>query len=867
MRALAFAAATALAAVVVIGAPAAWRPAAAQAAPPQARYQLGGEAYAGQPFLLAIVVEGLAEQPQPTAPAITVPGATITPVGVELRAAPTVIINGQRIDQGSGTWVLRYRMDVARGGTYTLPEVKVAQAGSQVVVASARLRVADLPSTKDMALEVLFPGRPIYVGETVPVDIAWLLRRDPQDQTLSVPLLSLEDVFAISVPPPVNPRQVLAFPAGGRDLTLGYTQDQVERDGASYERFTFRVLATPLRPGTVAIPPATVVARLQTGMGRDAFGFPAARTELFRASDQARTLEVRPLPETGKPASFGGAVGSSFSIGVRASRSVVQLGEPVELEIAIRSDQRLDGVGLPPLDAPGMLPRSQFVVPADAPVGELAEDGLTKTFRVAVQVVGADATAVPALAFSYFDPVRSTYQTIHSEPIALSVKGGAVVGAAQVVGGGPSSTSRAAGGGDGGGDEPGELALVGVELALSPPGGAGAPLSRGVLWTLVALLYLAPLGVLGLRTWRARTAARREEAGEVKVAMTALRAELARAQRVAAREAAVAQPRALRAAARATGRPLDEGLLERIEDAGFAPGTGDHPLPSELRHEVDDLIESWQRTPAGAATRGGGAAGAGAALVLALATIAAPSPARADEAVRAARADYQAALDASDPQIRKRNFAAAAAAFARAARATRSAPLYTDWGNAALGAGDPGGAALAYRRALVLDGSDARARKNLTWLRTRMPEGMRPRGGGATETLFFFHGTWSRDRRLVVGAAGFALMILLCIPWGGRGGRRRPWLLAVAAGPGVLWLVMTGSLLVEDRHERDAVVMQPVVLRTADSAGAPARLSAPVPAGVEVAIVERRDGWSRLRLPSGTTGWVPETAIERVTSF
>ncbi|MBE7449645.1 MAG: hypothetical protein HS111_12330 [Kofleriaceae bacterium] len=251
--------------------------------------------------------------------------------------------------------------------------------------------------------------------------------------------------------------------------------------------------------------------------------------------------------------------------------------------------------------------------------------------------------------------------------------------------------------------------------------------------------------------------------------------------------------------------------------------------------------------------------------MLALATIAraVAGPRRRGGARRRAALPGRAS-DASDPQIRKRNFAAAAAAFARAARATRSAPLYTDWGNAALGAGDPGGAALAYRRALVLDGGEARARKNLTWLRTRMPEGMRPRGGGATETLFFFHGTWSRDRRLVVGAAGFALMILLCVPWGGR---RRPWLLAVAAGPGVLWLVMTGSLLVEDRHERDAVVMQPVVLRTADSAGAPARLSAPVPAGVEVAIVERRDGWSRLRLPSGTTGWVPETAIERVTSF
>ncbi|MBZ0233097.1 MAG: hypothetical protein K8M05_12270 [Deltaproteobacteria bacterium] len=505
---------------------------------PRAQYQVGGEAYAGQPFLLAIVVEGLAEQPQPTAPAITVPGAAVTPMGVELRAPATVIVNGRRVDQGSGTWILRYRMEVPKGGTYALPDVKVAQAGTQVAVKGARLQVRELPRTRDMAIEVLLPQRPVYVGETIPVDIAWLLRKDPRNQELSVPLLALADSLTVTVPPPANPRQVVSLPAGGRDLDLGYTQDTIERGGVEYTRLLFRVLVTPLRAGPIAIPPAQVVAELEVGMGRDAFGFPAPRTERFRATDEARTLDVRPLPETGKPASFGGAVGSSFSMAVRASRSVVQLGEPVELEITVKSDQRLDTVGLPPLDGPGMLPRDKFVVPADPPVGELSSDGLAKTFRVPVQVVGADATAIPALAFSYFDPVRAAYQTIHSEPIALSVKGGSVV-----------------------------------------------------------------------------------------------------------------------------------------------------------------------------------------------------------------------------------------------------------------------------------------------------------------------------------GAAGFAAMVLLLVPWGGR---RRPWMVAVALAPAITWVAMTVSLVVEDHHTSDAVVMQASILRTADSAGAPPRLASQLPAGVEVVIVERRDAWTQIRLPSGTTGWLPAAAVERV---
>ena len=846
-RVLAIVAAAGLAAVV-----AAPTPARAQQGP-RAQYQTGGEAYAGQPFFLGIVVEGLAQSPAPTAPVITVPGARLTPLGVEARSSATIIINGQRVDQGTG-WVLRYRMEVAKGGTYTLPEVKVTQGATQVVVRSARLQVSELSSTDDMAIEVLLPQRPVYVGETIPVDIAWLLRKNPRDQTLSVPLLALEDKLTITVLPPRNPREVVSFPAGGRDVEVGYTQDTIERGGFEYTRFLFRVMATPLAPGPLAIPPAQVTAAFEAGVGRDQYGMPVRRTQTFRATDELRTLDVRPLPETGKPASFGGAVGASFSIGVRASRSVVQLGEPVELEIAVKSDQRLDTVGLPPLDGPGMLPRAQFVVPADPPVGELSADGLTKTFKVAVQVIGADATSVPALAFSYFDPTHATYQTIHSEPIALAVKGGSVVGAAQVVGGAGAGTGTGAAAQPAAPD-PGDVSLVGVELALSPPGGASVPLSRSTLWAIVALLYLVPLGVFGMRAWRSRTAAGREEASEVKLVMRALRLEIDRAEKISAKDAAVAVPRALRAAARVLGRALDEGLIERIENAGFAPGAGDDPLPSELRNELRDVADAWASGPRGAAAAGP------AALVIALVTLASPAVARADDTVRSARADYQSALDAADPQIRQRNFAAAASSFAKAARASRSAALYTDWGNAALGAGDVGGAALAYRRALELDRDDGRARKNLTWLRSRMPEGMRPSGGGATETLFFFHTTWSRDQRLLVGAVAFALMVLLLVPWRGS---RRVWMVATAAAPGLIWAAMTVSLLIEERHSPDAVVMQASVLRTADSAGAPPKLSSQLPAGVEVVVVERRDDWTQVRLPSGTTGWLPAAAIERV---
>jgi hypothetical protein len=186
--------------------------------------------------------------------------------------------------------------------------------------------------------------------------------------------------------------------------------------------------------------------------------------------------------------------------------------------------------------------------------------------------------------------------------------------------------------------------------------------------------------------------------------------------------------------------------------------------------------------------------------------------------------------------------------------------LLTDWGNAALGAGDVATATLAYRRALAVDGGNARARRNLQWLRSKQPDSMRPADAGAVDTLFFFH-HWPRTQRLLVSAAAFAIAILLLVPWTGR---RRRALAGLSFVPFAVWLAMLVSVLLEDRRTDDAVVMDGVVLRAADSAGAPAALTQPLPRGAEVTLLERRDAWTKIQLANGTAGWVSDGAVERI---
>jgi hypothetical protein len=670
----------------------------------------------------------------------------------------------------------------------------------------------------------------------------WLFRRQPEDQQFTIPLATL-DAVTVTAPPITDKRRVIEIQAGAKALDLPYEADQTEINGQKWTRISIKLLVAPRVAGKTQVPPATVAAAFATSRA-DFFG--NVSTKLFRTSDTEHALEVKPLPETDRPGSFAGAVGSQFAISVATSRSVVQLGEPVELAITVKSDQRLDTLALGRLDGDGGLPKDKFTVPAEPPTGELSDDGKAKTFKVTAQVTGP-ATEIPALAFSYFDPVKSAYQTVHSDPIALSVKGGSVVGAADVIAATPAKRSAAPAESD--------VALVGADLALSSPGDVGdRPLGGILLGVLVGLLYAIPLGVFAFRIWQLRTRGQRVEAAEVRAARKALDDILAKAEREPARDTAGAVVAALRTLARTLERDVgDTALIARLETESFAPSAAASPLPAELRTRVAELARSWtaRRTKRSSS----------AAIVLVVAASLVAHRAEASDALANGRSAYQQAMSLTDASLRKAAFARAAVELAEAARVEPDRPeLLADWGNAALGAGDVGTATLAFRRALAIDPGNSRARRNLAWLRSRQADTLRPAAGGAADTLFFFH-DWPRARRLVVGAFAFALVVLLLVPWTGK---RRRGLALVALLPAAVWIAMLVSVVLEDHHGDDAVVMDASVLRAADSAGAPAALAQPLPRGTEVTVLERRDTWMKVRTASGTAGWVPDGSVELV---
>jgi hypothetical protein len=138
----------------------------------------------------------------------------------------------------------------------------------------------------------------------------------------------------------------------------------------------------------------------------------------------------------------------------------------------------------------------------------------------------------------------------------------------------------------------------------------------------------------------------------------------------------------------------------------------------------------------------------------------------------------------------------------------------------------------------------------------------RPPEAGAIDALFFWHRELSRAQRMLLGALAFAVAVLLVTPWGTRRDRM---MRRAAVLPLALALAMAVSLVLERDASRDVVVIgDAVVLRSADSAGAPAALANPLPAGAEGVLIETRDIWARIQLADGTRGWLPAGAVERV---
>lgn len=160
---------------------------------------------------------------------------------------------------------------------------------------------------------------------------------------------------------------------------------------------------------------AQVVIPNQRNQQRDPFFssfFDRIETRPVNLPVEKTAIEIKPLPETGRPDGFSGAVGH-FSFQTAARPLETQPGEPITLMMTVSGEGNFDRITAPSLPESGMF--RLYGQPV-----RRQEDHAVR-FEQIISPRTADITEIPAIDFAFFDTKSGQYRTLKSRPIPITV--------------------------------------------------------------------------------------------------------------------------------------------------------------------------------------------------------------------------------------------------------------------------------------------------------------------------------------------------------------------------------------------------------------------------------------------------------------
>ena len=417
-------------------------PLAAQKATLRIESQQG---YANQPLRIQVDVKGLDDKSQPEIKLVEPPdpALSVTPTGVAPQTSSSMtIINGRVTRDSSTRWLYSFEVIASETGQFQIGPFEVTQNGQTLTTSSVDIAFGEVAIDDNMQVEFEIADRDFFVGERPTIQIRWSYTGQLDrlgDVAVRVPAF---DRFECT--PLLEQNQQRTLRVVTRQGTIKMPVTVQTRRAFDRETVVFEARGEMLlnQAGEFELEPVSATAQYVTQWSRDPFGeiFPgfgtmgprrAAAAKPIRAVGQPLQLTVRPLPTQGRPASFAGAVGEQFGIQVEANRTVVRVDDPISLTVTLIGDRSLETASLPDLTADGGMSPDLFRLPEESPSG-VFRDG-RRQFEVTVRVKDESVTEIPAVAYSWFDPVTEDYQTARSSPIALRVLPAQVVSADDVV--------------------------------------------------------------------------------------------------------------------------------------------------------------------------------------------------------------------------------------------------------------------------------------------------------------------------------------------------------------------------------------------------------------------------------------------------
>ena len=195
-------------------------------------------------------------------------------------------------------------------------------------------------------------------------------------------------------------------------------------NGKDYSMVVLRkVILYPLEAGAKTIEPFKIDLDAEVPTGRrDWFGEYEMRVIEKSLSTGTQTINVKPLPENGKPESFTGAVGK-FDFKVIPSKTSLKAGESLDLEVSVSGKGNLKLFTLPKPVVPSALEMYEpshtenVQTPLSGMVGKVSDK-----YTIIPQFKGK--YTIKPMEFSYYDLASKSYKTITSKEITIDVAEG-----------------------------------------------------------------------------------------------------------------------------------------------------------------------------------------------------------------------------------------------------------------------------------------------------------------------------------------------------------------------------------------------------------------------------------------------------------
>ena len=181
-----------------------------------------------------------------------------------------------------------------------------------------------------------------------------------------------------------------------------------------------RVVLYPQKAGKLEIEPLSLEIFVDVPTNRrDFFGGRIYTQTSKTVSAGRRTLSVKALPEAGKPANFGGAVGD-FKFQVTSSKNKLNASESLQAKVEVSGKGNLKLFQLPEPELPSALEVYEPEYKENVRTNLSGMEGkISDNYTVVPSFRGK--YPIPSISFSYFNPKTAKYVTLNSEEINIEV--------------------------------------------------------------------------------------------------------------------------------------------------------------------------------------------------------------------------------------------------------------------------------------------------------------------------------------------------------------------------------------------------------------------------------------------------------------